>query len=333
MADEPVLCFDGDGAGRRAAYRAIDVALPLLQPGKSLRFALLPQGQDPDDLARAGGHPAIATVIGGAKPLADLLWAREADAAPLDTPERRAALESRLRQIVGQIRDETLRRHYLAEVQRRLTAFLPPTPSGSRMSGQWTKRRRQDAPSGPLAQMAAQSQNGGVGLGRTAQAPREALIVLGLMAHPPLLAAHCDALAHLEFLAPEAREIAQVLVDCAAGHEGDDPSEIVKAAQLGRFDAIERLKRVVDPFECWALAPEANPQDVDDMLRQAMALHHRFVTLNTQLREAERALAEDMSEANLAWLKDVRSELSSLTGAEADIDGFGGGGRRAVRRF
>jgi DNA primase len=64
-----------------------------------------------------------------------------------------------------------------------------------------------------------------------------------------------------------------------------------------------------------------------------MALHHRFVTLNTQLREAERALAEDMSEANLAWLKDVRSELSSLQGAEADIDGFGGGGRRAARRF
>jgi DNA primase len=331
MADEPVLCFDGDGAGRRAAYRAIDVALPLLQPGKSLRFALLPEGQDPDDLARAGGHPAIEAVIGGAKPLVDLLWAREADAAPLDTPERRAALERRLREIAGQIRDETLRRHYLAEIQRRLAAFLP-LPSGPRAQGQWAKRKQEQA-TGPRAQMAAQSRNGGTRPTRNAQARREALIVLGLMAHPHLLAAHCDALAHLDFLAPEARELAQALVDCTAGHEGDDSDAVVKAAQQGRFDAMERLKGMVDPFERWVLAPEANPQDADDMLRQAMALHHRFVTLNTQLREAERALAEDMSEANLAWLKDVRSELSSLTGAEADIDGFGGGGRVAARRF
>ncbi len=56
MADEPILCFDGDGAGRRAAYRALDVALPALQPGKSLRFALMPEGQDPDDLLRTGAR-------------------------------------------------------------------------------------------------------------------------------------------------------------------------------------------------------------------------------------------------------------------------------------
>ena len=65
MADEPTLCFDGDGAGRRAAYRAVDLALPLIKPGKSLEFASLPEGQDPDDLARAGGREAVNEVIGG----------------------------------------------------------------------------------------------------------------------------------------------------------------------------------------------------------------------------------------------------------------------------
>ena len=70
MADEPTLCFDGDDAGRRAAYRAVDLALPLLRPGKSLKFASLPEGQDPDDLVRAGGRDAVDEVLGAARPLA-----------------------------------------------------------------------------------------------------------------------------------------------------------------------------------------------------------------------------------------------------------------------
>ncbi len=79
MNDEPILCFDGDGAGRRAAYRAIDIALPLIKPGKSLKFAGLPDGQDPDDLARSGGRDAIADVLGSAQPLAQMLWQRESE--------------------------------------------------------------------------------------------------------------------------------------------------------------------------------------------------------------------------------------------------------------
>src|ERR1700687_5602321 len=80
MSDEPVLCFDGDKAGTRAAYRAIDLALPQLKPGKSLKFAILPEGQDPDDLFRSGGRAAIEDVIGAARPLSDLLWLRESEA-------------------------------------------------------------------------------------------------------------------------------------------------------------------------------------------------------------------------------------------------------------
>ena len=80
LNDEPILCFDGDDAGRRAAYRALDLALPLLKPGKSLKLAALPDGQDPDDLARSGGREAIDDVLGAARPLAHVLWARESEA-------------------------------------------------------------------------------------------------------------------------------------------------------------------------------------------------------------------------------------------------------------
>src|SRR3990172_305400 len=99
MADEPVLCFDGDNAGLRAAYRAVELAMPRLKPGKSLKFALLPQGQDPDDLMRSAGREAVAEVIAGARPLGQMLWTRETEGHSFDTPERRAALEARIHEV------------------------------------------------------------------------------------------------------------------------------------------------------------------------------------------------------------------------------------------
>jgi len=109
MADEPILCFDGDRAGQKAAYRAADLALPALLPGKSLRFALLPEGQDPDDLARSGGRVAIEEVISAARPLVDMLWSREIEGGSFATPERRAALEARIGELSKGIRDEVVR--------------------------------------------------------------------------------------------------------------------------------------------------------------------------------------------------------------------------------
>jgi DNA primase len=95
-SDEPVLCFDGDRAGVAAAFRAIDRALPMLKPGKSLSFAFLPNGQDPDDLVRAGGAGAFNQVLEAAAPLAEVLWRRETVSKQLDTPERRPRCQKRL---------------------------------------------------------------------------------------------------------------------------------------------------------------------------------------------------------------------------------------------
>src|SRR5579883_349337 len=135
MADEPTLCFDGDAAGRRAAYRAIDLALPLLRPGKSLRFASLPDGNDPDDLVRAGGRDAVEDVLGGARPLVHMLWTRETEAGGLDTPERRAALEARLGAVVNGIGDESVRRHYRQEFANRLQGLFAADLAGGRTFG------------------------------------------------------------------------------------------------------------------------------------------------------------------------------------------------------
>ncbi len=144
MADEPILCFDGDNAGLRAAYRAVDLAMPRLKPGKSLKFALLPQGQDPDDLVRSGGRDAVADVVGAAKPLAGMLWARETEGHTFDTPERRAALEARINEVTSGIGDESVRRYYRQDFNARLSQFFAPArpqQREQRSGGNWRDPR------------------------------------------------------------------------------------------------------------------------------------------------------------------------------------------------
>src|SRR5450631_3721838 len=126
MADEPVLCFDGDNAGMRAAFRAVELAMPRLKPGKSLKFALLSQGQDPDDLVRSAGREAVAEVIAAARPLGQMLWARETEGHEFDTPERRAALEARINEVTAGIGDDAVRKYYRQDFQARLQQFFAP---------------------------------------------------------------------------------------------------------------------------------------------------------------------------------------------------------------
>ncbi|MSO76176.1 MAG: DNA primase [Alphaproteobacteria bacterium] len=120
LAPEPLICFDGDEAGQRAAARAIERALPLLAPGRSLRLARLPAGEDPDSLIRRQGAQAIAAVREAALPMVDAIWRLEAGARPVDTPERRADFVTRLRARSASIRDGTVRELYRREFERRV---------------------------------------------------------------------------------------------------------------------------------------------------------------------------------------------------------------------
>ncbi len=119
LAPEPVLCFDGDAAGSRAAARAADRALPALQPGRSLRFAMLPPGDDPDSLAARDGRDAVEAVLAAALPLDRLVWQIETAGVRLDTPERLAGLEKRLEDRARQIADRMVQAQYLAAFRSR----------------------------------------------------------------------------------------------------------------------------------------------------------------------------------------------------------------------
>ncbi|GHG10776.1 DNA primase [Paracoccus aerius] len=119
VSSEPVIALDGDAAGQRAAQRLIDLALPMTGPGQALRFVILPAGQDPDDLIKSAGPGAMAALLDGARPLVDLLWARETEGQIFDSPERKAALDKRLQDAIGKIPDEVTRNHYAEELRRK----------------------------------------------------------------------------------------------------------------------------------------------------------------------------------------------------------------------
>ena len=251
MADEPIVCFDGDAAGRRAAYRALDLALPLVKPGKSLKLAALPDGQDPDDLVRSGGREAVEDVLVAARPLADMLWTREIEAGPFTTPERRAALEARLGEVTATIADETVRRYYRQDFAARLRAlFAPAEVSTRRRTGEgrpgerrigegrtWENRGRgSGGETRNGLPRAAFARDEGYGTAspnllasplhrghRTAIPRREALILQAAINHPWLLHDHLEELAETEFRHADTRKLKAALIDAHAhrfGHDG-----------------------------------------------------------------------------------------------------------------
>ncbi|AMN40391.1 DNA primase [Rhodoplanes sp. Z2-YC6860] len=349
MADEPILCFDGDKAGQRAAYRAADLALPRLRPGKSLRFALLPEGQDPDDLFRSGGKEAIADVLDGARPLAAMLWAREVEASSLDTPERRAALEAKIKTLVQGIADESVRKYYGQDFEGRLRNLMQPNANrdgaGPRRSGNvWPGRfgdnarggsqgwQRNRGPGGrlppgrePLAQPSAKLSSSSIVRGhRTALPPREALILMAVINHPWLLEQNAEKLSALEFLNADADQLRRVILDAATGEEQLE-SEAIRAAVVGRglSGVLARVEGAITHPSDWPARTGASPEDVGPWWTHVVALHHKQRTLNRELQDARRALGEELTDANLARLRDVQGELSALDGNEAQIEGFG----------
>jgi DNA primase len=354
MTDEPTLCFDGDEAGRRAAYRAVDLALPLIGPGKSLKFASLPQGQDPDDVLRSGGgRDAMSEILAAARPLADILWMRESEVGSLDTPERRAAFEARLSHAVATIGDESVRRYYRREFGERLrgmferdrrVGFGRGERSVRRSAGITTKERtswlrqnrpgKQSVPAMAVPYVAASPQlrSSPLHRGHRAAIPRrEALILHALVNHPWLLHDHLEELASLEFRHPEAAKLKTALIDIFA-HGGvlDGEALMAEISRRGLAEAARHLQSAITAPAVWGAEPGAAPDDVLVTWKQLVALHRQRHSLVKELRDAEAALGRDSTEANYSWLHDVKNRLSTLEGTEALIEGFGSASGRGV---
>ncbi len=205
LSPEPVVALDGDAAGLRAGLRLMDLALPLMEAGQGLRFALLPAGQDPDDLLRGAGPAAMQSLVETAVPMVQLLWRRETEGQVLDSPERRAALDKRLRAAILRIRDASLRSHYGAEIARlRNELFGRPR----REAGRGPHLAR--GPAAPLP--ATRGTALAVGDETVEDRLREAVILATLVTHPDLLPRFEQELETLECLHPEHATLRDVLL-------------------------------------------------------------------------------------------------------------------------
>ena len=228
--DEPIIALDGDTAGLRAAMRVIDLALPLLEAGKALRFCLMPEGQDPDDLIRAEGAGAMQTRLNDSVPLVQLLWRRETEGKSFDSPERKAALDRSLREAIRKVRDPSLRRHYGDEVNRLRRALF----DGARQTRRSFQPRgaRFALPATPMVETKASAL--AAASGAFDEHLKEAVILATLVTHPGLVPDFISDLERLETGLPEHDAVRRALLE-TEGAEQDKLEALCGAAALEKL--------------------------------------------------------------------------------------------------
>ncbi|NBR52284.1 MAG: DNA primase [Rhodobacteraceae bacterium] len=231
MAPEPIIALDGDMAGLRAAMRAIDVALPLLEAGQSLRFALMPEGQDPDDLIRAQGAGAMRKVIDAAIPMVALLWRRETEDKVFDSPERRAALDKALREKLKLIKDPSIRTHYgeaIKEMRAELFGARRPRSSGP-SRGPWQKGPQVLSTTKSSVLVSAEGIEDHL---------REAVILAAILSTPSVLADFEGEIERMDSAEPTHRQLRDAILRHAHDATGDLREAV--SADIGG-DVLEKL--------------------------------------------------------------------------------------------
>jgi DNA primase len=311
MAEEPVLCFDGDEAGLKAAFRAVHLALPELKPGRSVRFALLPCGQDPDDLIRGEGPQAFGRIIDAAKPLIDMLWLSAAHGLDLGTPERRAGFEQSLRAAVATIRDVDVRRHYEAAVKERIEKhFGGGRPQANRNFPRGVREGRArfvPVPTAPSASLLANPlvQGGGRGGGASLS---EAVLLGVLILHPEIAAERLETLGHAHFagkgFAALAASLAAILAESPAISSQELQERLAAQGHSERVTAIlERLRKT----GLGGLAA-AETGRVAAVFDEASHLRLRTGALSIERQAAASAFARESNEVNLSRLRDIQEQ-------------------------
>lgn len=291
IAPEPVIALDGDTAGLRAAMRLIDIALPLLEAGQSLRFAIMPEGLDPDDLIKAQGAGAMRKLIEGASPMVTLLWRRETEGKIFDSPERKAALDRDLRAVIGKIADPSIRDHYRAEIAGlRRALFAGPAP---RRSGKaWTPGNWRNPPPAPAMAETRGTLLATAGAGAIEEVLREAVILATLITHPDLIETFESAFERIDMATDDHRELQRLILAHAHDHSPDLRAQIEHDAGPHLIEKLFALNHV-------QIAPSL--RRAEDAELAAMCLAEELAKLDAA-RGARREVAD--AEQDIAALAD-----------------------------
>ncbi len=310
IAPEPVVALDGDGAGLAAAQRLIDLALPHLGPRRSLRFAIMPAGQDPDDVVKGGGKAAVEAVLADSKPVIELLWTRETEGQVLDSPERRAALDARLRAHLSRIADAGLRAHWERDIRaRRAALFAPPPraetrPAGGRAARPWRGTgpgRRSAAPPAVPTSAARGSLLASLADAAEVEARiRESAILAGCLNHPDVAHAVEHRLDSLAFRCRDLGIIRDALLSALSEslHQPHTRDSLGKAmqARLGS-DPLPALMTVGHVRASRHLGPRAESGAASRAIDEEITRHAALAGRIEEVREAIDEISGDADEA------------------------------------
>ncbi|OHD06209.1 DNA primase [Sphingopyxis sp. RIFCSPHIGHO2_12_FULL_65_19] len=305
MVPVPILCFDGDAAGQKAAMRAAMRALPLLRPGFSLAFATLPAGQDPDDIVRARGAEGFNAILEDTQPLVERLWAHEVSAGPLATPEERAALKTRLLAHADAIEDADVRHHYREAFRERLDALFarqrperpqrqPWTPNPPR-GGSYGGNRR-FVPDPRLQPPADETRSiGQAGIA----APLIAALIGGLLRYPGIIRRHDEELARLAIGDPQDAELLDAMLDIGLRQEGLDCEGLLAILEpMKVYNRATTLLRADGMHFSFNRSPKKN--EAIDHNRAQRELSEFISLVNTQAELKMRRLhADEIARARL----------------------------------
>jgi DNA primase len=351
VVPEPVLCFDGDGAGRKAAFRAVETALPHLKPGNSVTFAFLPDGLDPDDMIRQQGADAMRDVLSRAQPLVDVLWEREWSSGQWNTPERRAKLQGQLYGLLSKIGDPTVREHYQRTIRAKLDEVWgggraatavgatsrsseasqrygrPPWSAGAGRSRAGSSGYSRSAGGGrsfgaafaPVPAASESLKRSPLVAGRTAAIPyREALLLRTLVNHPWLIEAEAEAISEITFTTAVLARLRDALLSLQAAEKTLDSTELrSQLARLSLAKVVDLVERAVT-HKCDKFAePQTGKVEVETGWRHTLALHDRYCSLHAALAVAERTWHEEESESALARIHEIKQLIASSDAADA----------------
>ena len=306
IADEPIIALDGDTAGLRAAMRVIDLALPLLEAGKSLRFAIMPEGKDPDDLLRAEGAGAVQAVLDQAIPMVRLLWRRETEGKVFDSPERKAALDKALREKIKLIRDPSIRQHYgedIKEMRWQLFRGGREAPAGGQSSswkgsgkGKWRSNwRARNAPATPMPGTKS-SLLAAAGDEATVQM-REAVILASAIATPAVIVEFENRFENMACADPDHAMLRDLLLSCGIDRPDFLKDEIAERLGPQALENLHALRHV-------AISPcLRHPGDLEMAqltLTEEFAKLEARRGLDAEIAEAEQDLS-DLADEALTW--------------------------------
>jgi DNA primase len=338
LSPEPILCFDGDAAGQKAAARAANRVMPILKPGLSLRFAWMPPGEDPDSLIKAQGAAAMRQILDAAEPLVTVFWRMAIADRPMDTPERRSGFKKDLFAALGRITDKSIQDAYRQDMLERLDQMFSRRGQSDRSgegagnrtrgNGGFVRQGRTSFDQLPNAGMGRGqprwnretylSETGGVGarqgLAGTKRLAYEKVLAT-LINHPDLVHRHGEAVALLHFPGDEPVSAGEapaidISSDWATGAIDAGPASDLDKLRGAIIDLAARYPRLDAAALQNHLRDQGFSAGLDGLL--ARTADYRFTLRSADLASAEEGLLHVMA---VLREPDILAELAEAAAA------------------